>query len=132
MTAHLSPTLNLIADVIGLAAALKLAEHFGGTEIYVPLRIREDHPVARAIGVEAALLLARELGGHTGVRIDMPKADEVTRARRNQAIVAAEQAGVTKPALARRHGLSTRRIRQICNGDGVDDRQLGLFDPPPK
>lgn len=127
---HLSPTLNRIADVIGLALALRLAEHFGGGEIYVPLRVREDHPVARVIGVDAAAQLARELGGHAGARIDVPKADDVTRAGRNRAIVAAVETGVSKQALARQHGLTTRWVRKICNGDGVDERQLGLFDPP--
>lgn len=52
--------------MIGLALALRLAEHFGGGEIYVPLRVRENHPVARVIGVAAAEQLARELGGHGG------------------------------------------------------------------
>ncbi len=128
---HLSPTLNRLSDVIGVAAALALAERFGGGEIYVPLRIQADHPVAQCIGVEAAEKLAAAFGsGQSGARIDIPKGDDITRARRNRAIVAASETGVSKQALGRAHGLTTRWVRRICNGAVNDDRQLGLFDPP--
>lgn len=128
---HLSPTLNRLSEVIGLAAALKLSERFGGGEIYVPLRIQADHPVAQCIGADAAAKLAAAFGtGQSGARIDVPKADDITRARRNRGIVEAAEAGASKQALARRHGLTTRWVRRICNGDGDDDQQLGLFDPP--
>ena len=128
---HLSPTLSRLAEVIGLAAALKLCEAFGGTEIYVPMRVGPDHPVARCVGAEAARGIARAFGaGRSGARIDVPKADDLSRAGRNRAIATAAAAGASKQALARLHGLTTRWVRAICNGDGADDRQLGLFDPP--
>jgi Mor family transcriptional regulator len=124
----LPPVLADLSEIIGLGAALRLAEAFGGTEIYVPRDPPADHPVTQAIGLEAAQRLAQYLGTLTsGGRIDVPKGDALSRARRNRAIVEAVAAGASKQQLARTHGLTTRWVRSVCNGTR-DDRQPDLFD----
>jgi len=124
----LPPVLADLAEIIGLGAALRLAEAYGGTEIYVPRTPGPDHPVAQVIGLEAARRLGEYLGTPTsGGRIEVPKGDALSRSRRNRAIVAAVVQGASKQQVARQHGLTTRWVRRLCNGD-TDDRQPDLFD----
>lgn len=126
MSVYLSPTMNRLADVIGLPMAQKLCDTFGGAELYIPHDIKAGHPIAQCIGLDAAQKLARVMGRE---RPDIPKADEISRHERNRAIVAAVKSGASKKNVGRKHGLTTRWIRRICNGAGGDDRQMGLFDP---
>ena len=67
-----TPLTGVLADLAAAAgedAALALAEAFGGRSLYVPARIRSYHPIARAIGFEAARALS-ELRGPG--RVDVP------------------------------------------------------------
>jgi len=50
-----------LADVVGLAAAVRLIEEFGGTRLYVPAARSER--LAALIGAEAAAALRRRWGG---------------------------------------------------------------------
>lgn len=50
-----------LIEVIGEAAVIKLAEHFGGTRLYVPITIYEDHEIAQAIGFEEAVALSARM-----------------------------------------------------------------------
>jgi len=43
-----------LVEVVGEEAAIALADRFGGTRLYIPAKIREDHRIARAIGRKAA------------------------------------------------------------------------------
>ena len=57
-----------VAEVAGEEAARQLAKTFGGRTIYLPRAPGPDHPLARALGLEAACAVCRELGsGHLSV-----------------------------------------------------------------
>lgn len=58
-----------MADWIGAAATLRLTAAFGGQHLYVPLSIAVDHPIAQAIGIDAAQRLAYAYGRD---RLDLP------------------------------------------------------------
>lgn len=63
------PFLREIAEIIGPAAALALADQCGGVQWSVPRTPPENHRFTRAIGMEAAQLLCNEFGGD---RITIP------------------------------------------------------------
>lgn len=59
----LSPNLAMLVDIVGEAPALKLAQAYGGTKIYISAR--PNGKVAKQLGVELAQKLVTELGaGH--------------------------------------------------------------------
>lgn len=58
MTSRQGPELQAL---IGEEALVLLAEAFGGTRLYVPVRMGPGHPIVKAIGVDAAALLAERM-----------------------------------------------------------------------
>ena len=125
MTAGLPPLLAELAQVLGLRAALALAEAFGGQQIYVPRAPGKRHRIVKAIGAEAAALLARHYAGN---RLDMPFAHAHSRAIRNAQM--AKMAGqLGRAETAKRLGMHTRSVRRIVNRlpRQRDPRQGGLI-----
>jgi Mor family transcriptional regulator len=90
--------------------------------------LTKDHPIALTIGLNPAEKLARFVGNGqgSGGRIEVPRGVALSRARRNEAIQAELADGLSKQKIALRHKLTTRRVRQICNG-ARDDSQGELF-----
>jgi Mor family transcriptional regulator len=100
-----------IVRVIGLPAALELLERFGGTSIYLPhpSRVKPDSALAQAIGMEAACRLA---SAWPQCEIGVPRGLEYARRERDRAI-RSEPPTMTLRDLARKYGLTERRIQQI-------------------
>ena len=99
-----------MAGVIGLRAALGVVRRFGGTRLWLPMILSEDHPLAREIG-EAA---ARRLSQHYRLEsIMVPNCKRAFRVMRNEDITRRYRAGETAAALAREYGLHERMIWQI-------------------
>ena len=63
-----APLMDII-KAIGLPAAMKLVENFGGTRIYLPQpeKVDADNEIAKIIGVEAARALALEIARRRGM-----------------------------------------------------------------
>jgi len=59
----MSGILAEVADLAGVAAALALAERYGGDKVHVPARPRPDSPLARCIGADTASALGERYGG---------------------------------------------------------------------
>lgn len=108
----LPQSLREIADVIGLAGALALSGHLGGTRITVPTvgRLWTDHPLCAAIHYDEVLKLAEIYGGTS---IYVPKADGAARELRNVEIRELRRRGVAVANLARRFRLSDRQVLTI-------------------
>ncbi len=122
----LPESLREIADIIGTGPAIKLSIDFGGTEEYVPKKMSENHRIAKSIGLDAALELAAWAGGG---RLDIPRAVAVHKGKRNLEICNEIKTGRSKKSLAKKHSLTTRRIRQIANETTTQSaNQIGLFD----
>ena len=125
-----------IIDAIGIGATLKLVEAFGGIRVYVPsadtLRssqhlARDGHPLARAIGVEAACKLAQLRAGEF---LELPRATAYMRAMRDAAIRDGLE-NASAAALAQQYHTTRRNIFRIkaAGGDAADDAQPDLFRP---
>lgn len=62
-----------LVAAIGETAMIALAEQFGGTRLYVPSRLGESHPIARAIGAKAAEALRTFVGAPGYVRVPLAR-----------------------------------------------------------
>ncbi|WP_316978031.1 hypothetical protein [Shumkonia mesophila] len=116
--------LRRLAEIIGAAAAVALAEAFGGEEDwYIPKTAAVDHPFVAVIGLDRMEALSAAMGGTT---IEIPRG--VFRDLKKARIL---QATGTSREIARGVGATQRYVRLVRNSL-TDDGQPGLFDPPPK
>lgn len=114
-----------LVSVLGLPMALKLAERFGGRRLYVPhpSRLKDEHPIARSIGFEAARQLAEEW---QELEIMLPLCAERLRRERNRAV--RDDYGALSARLAALKWETTERnIFRIWAGE--DDADIES-DPP--
>lgn len=123
--AYLPQQLQDIIEIIGLPAAKRLVEHYGGVSVMVPPQMREDHALARLLGLEAAQKLVEQ---YARERITVPRAYRAIIAFRNSLIRAAHADGKTAKELALLHGITERWIWNILANETADDSQKDLFD----
>lgn len=74
----MSPRADSLVELvaaIGEDAAERLREHFGGTVLYVPFELPDEHRICRAIGRDDAKKLCAWAGGG---RVSVPKSDAVS------------------------------------------------------
>ena len=124
----LPESLRDIVDLVGVQAAVRLVENFGGlTKLYVPKRVDEDHVLAKKLGLKTARALAEEYGGDE-IR-NIPRCLASIRAVRNARIRGAFDAGASAASLALRFGLTERQIWNILSAgaSASAERQSELF-----
>lgn len=115
-----------IVDVVGVEAALRLVEAWGGVRLYVPQQMPEDHLLVSTLGRSEADTLAERYGGET---IQIPRCLHALRAVRNSRIRAERHGGASPALLALRYGLTERQVYAIIAAadEPVDDRQQSLL-----
>ena len=108
------PSLVEIERAIGLAATLKLVEHFGGTHIYPPCPefLTNEHKLARAIGLDAARKLVQD---YVGDRLCVPLAAKAKRLARYRAL-RHDGANMSGPQIARKYQMTERQVSTILRG----------------
>lgn len=124
--ADLPESLHQVVELIGLAATLRLVEHYGGLiKLYVPLEIDPDHHLARNLGVASARKLAVYYGGDELRNI--PRCVNGLRRIRDSDIRSRRHEGAARLALE--FGLTERQVWTILSeaDDDVHDRQSALF-----
>jgi hypothetical protein len=120
----LPESLHDVVELIGLAATLKLVEHYGGLiALYVPREIEPGHHLARNLGLAPARKLASRYG--TDTLRNIPRCEEGLRRIRNAEIKARRGEGAARLALE--YGLTERQIWTILGEDEADARQAALF-----
>jgi len=60
---HVPPSLVDVAETVGLSAAIKLMQHYGGQEVQFPRLPRRNHEVISVLGEEDAYALCHFLSG---------------------------------------------------------------------
>jgi L-alanine-DL-glutamate epimerase-like enolase superfamily enzyme len=117
-SAEMSAVYSAVADVIGGEATDRLCETLGGTRIYVPATIGAHHPIAEAIGMEAAAKIAQFF--HRTVLI-LPKPKS-----RHERVMEMRRAGKTVREIALATGYTEGHVYAVL----ADDRggQLDLFN----
>jgi len=127
----LPPFLAQIAAIAGTAAALKLAAAKGGTATYIPQPgfLTPEHWIVEAVGYDAAVKIAKELGAG---KVEIPLGPwGGNRGKVWAAIQRALNDGKSLATIARLVGVNQRTIRRHKNGysghPGEDERQPDLF-----
>jgi len=124
---NLSPFLYGLTEIIGLKATLLLVEEHGGTPLYVPSKMTEQHPLATLIGVEAARKLAQAYPGEVISIALNTTGDHATHAAQRRARIRELDAqGLSQKQIARKLRTTDRTVRKVLGAE-VDDRQVGLF-----
>lgn len=136
MTQKLPGVLAEIAELIGEAGALAIAARVGGTRIYLPARIDNDHWLVAAIGMVPAVKLCAHFAvdSKRGARIEIPLAigsgyRQYLRAVQ-QRIHQLDQDGFSVSQIARKVGTTERavhRARAKHRGGRINDRQRSLL-----
>lgn len=125
--ASLPPVLAQIADIVGEDAALTIAALRGGTQVYIPPVVAQDHWLAQAIGHREANELADFLTcGIKGYRLEIPLGPTgyEAQARAELDRLIAEGRSERDIAMATRYSMRTiRRHRAKIR----DNRQMSLF-----
>lgn len=136
MTMKLPGVLAEIAELIGEAGALAIAARVGGTRIYLPATLDDDHWLVAAIGAEPAKKLCKHFAveGKRGQRIEIPLAVGGTYRQYlrhvQQRIHELDGEGFSANEIARKVGTTERavhRARAKHRGSKPGDRQRSLF-----
>jgi hypothetical protein len=106
----LPETAQEICEIVGFDATLRLIEDHGGTKLYIPAELPEDHFLIELLGEEKAKKLCWH---YSTLQVSVPVANQMKATARYRAIVALRQQGYSKTKLARLFQLTERRIEQI-------------------
>jgi len=124
----LPESLRELVDLIGLPAALKLVERWGGiTAVYVPRDMTPGHHLARVLGYPAALKLARMYGG--GCLRNIPRCVGALRAVRDRQVLRLRADGLSPRDIAPQVGLTERRVWGILAEAGEIERARQIMLP---
>jgi hypothetical protein len=106
--------LNEIADVIGVAGAISLAQKVGGTRIYIPGGITAQHWLADTIGHgPAEKLCAKFASCNIYIPLGPASATGAAARQRTETVRAMTDEGLSAPTIARRIGVSVRTVHHI-------------------
>lgn len=124
---HTTSIIDLLGQAIGAVATMRLLALFGGRKLYVPEEMSEDHPIALAIGIDAARELSRQF---TREQLELPDGDEFARLRRVRRVAGLLRHSTPPRDVAMLIGISTKQVARYR----AEAEQLGLlpsvFDRP--
>ena len=107
---QLPQSLTSVVAAIGLPDTQKLMQVYGGTRIFIPRRLGDQHKLTNLLGIVQARRLSHHFGGE---RLLIARGAKAVRYRRNAEIVRRYGAGESVASLARRHQLTERQIYTI-------------------
>lgn len=106
-------TAEELEGICGADAARRLLAAYGGTRVFVPGALADDHPLVACMGEEAARALSAAISsGHGGMQITLPLGPFSARARQRELLRAAVAEGGTATTIARRLQVSIRTVRR--------------------
>lgn len=89
-----------LTDVLSAMEVVALVEAFGGTRLYLPVQMTEEHRIAKAIGYEAAMKLWQALGsGPLRIPIARDLRARHYRAQGDSYAKIARKLGMTEPGV---------------------------------
>lgn len=104
-------TLQLIADELGDAEALRLAAAYGGRVLFVPLSLPPGHALERELGRDLAMAVVRLLGpGH----VEIPLGPLAHGRQRGIALARAVAEGGSANQIAARTGYHIRSVHRAA------------------
>lgn len=121
---ELPPMAETLVDICGVKGMVALVRRWRGQQLYIPSpeKMTEAHPIAQAVGIEAARRLAHEMGG---TRITVPLCIGALRADRDREIWQRYMAGDSTAAMAQDYGMQWRSIQKVT-------QRIRMRGGPPK
>lgn len=124
--------LHALVEICGDGPALRLVSAHGGTRIYVPGKLTDDHELVRIMGFEAATALVAQFSkeGTGGVEIELPMGPTGMFNQYRRQLADAVATGGTEHDIARRIGVCGRTVRREKERQGrqiPDPNQGDLF-----
>lgn len=128
---QLPKLIQQFTDCIGLEAALRIVQHWGGRRLWIPAKPNDT--LVDLIGDEAAAMLCKEFAGSYST---IPRCAELLRAQRDMEIRRKKDGGASISELAGEYRLNERHISRILtqgpatmpeNVAGRPRKQLDLF-----
>lgn len=95
--------LNELQAMLGEECFVQLTQAFGGTRLFIPKKLDEDHEIVRAIGDEAARRLSRRCAGAT-LRIPLAREQRALHYR---------GLGLSNAAIARKLGITETGVEKL-------------------
>lgn len=102
--------------ILGDEAFVALCQELGGTRLYVPYALRDEHDLVQALGRPAAEKLSRALAPAT-IRVPLARRERALHYRR---------AGLSNARIARRLGMTETGVAKLFG------REEGLPERPSK
>lgn len=104
--------LGFYRDVAGLGAAMKLAQEYGGTELYLPLieNLKDSHHLIVSLGREAAEILCRDFGP---AAINVPMGPSLPPSKAKMIRKLLTETGLTARQIAQRVRTTERNVWRI-------------------
>ena len=110
-----------LVECIGFTAAVELVRAYGGRRVYIPLAPAPSHPLAIAIGHNAAMTLAARF---SRCQIELPMMTNASLLLRDNALRAAFDAGAGIDELTDRYNISERHARKILSASTTTSPRL--------
>lgn len=92
-----------LRTILGEDAFVRLCQEFGGTRLYVPLIVRDENAIVRAIGLAPARKLTHALAAST-IRVPLARAERAAHYRRN---------GLSNGRIARKLGITESGVLKL-------------------
>ena len=128
----LPPNARVLVDACGMELALRLVDKYGGTNLYIPIEIPEEHPLVTLLGVVKANALSRRMDviskDHPAERaFHVPVCKHALKRIRDRQMYQAYLGGKSAAKLALEHGMDERSIRRILSDvkKNVPDERQG-------
>lgn len=123
--------LGEIAELVGLDAALKVAEAKGGMRAFISRRPKPDNWLTKAVGQEVADRIAEHFSsGRSGIEIEFPVGPAGSYVRQRQARAQRMQAlvdeGLSSDRIAHEVGITRRNVNRF-KAKNRDDGDQGNF-----
>ncbi|WP_269586184.1 hypothetical protein [Roseibium sp. Sym1] len=135
MNDELPGLLGDLARIVGLSAALAIAERVGGTRVSIPARAHDQHWLVETVGRDAAdricdhFRILRPDGQESGAcHVIIPRGPTGCLAKARRRLARELDAGTSAREAARRAGVSERAaFRMRARHRSADDSQGELF-----
>lgn len=121
----LPPQMRRLVECIGLPETLRLLMARGGTFVYMPVSADSETPLTTVLSRRSIAALAGS--SLAGQRIELPKADKITKQLRNIAL-RAERRNASAAAVALRYNLTRRQVINLTHATN-DNPTPDLFGP---
>jgi DNA-binding NarL/FixJ family response regulator len=109
-----------LKGLLGDEGLVRFAQAFGGTRVYVPFKLADDHEIVTALGRELADKLSRRMA---------PATIRVPLARREIALWHRDVEKLSNAAIARKLRITETGVEKLFGREDLPDQRRGSSNP---